>query len=101
MRRAAKSDANQPAIVAALRKAGCTVQSLHAVGDGCPDLLVGRDGVNYCIEVKNKKGRGVRLTPVQKRWHEGFGEHPPWAGQVAIVTTVDEALRVVGTLGET
>jgi hypothetical protein len=41
MRRAAKIDANQPQIVEALRKAGATVHSLAAVGNGIPDLLVG------------------------------------------------------------
>jgi hypothetical protein len=102
--RAARIDANQPDIVAALRKAGCTVQPLHAVGDGVPDLLVGRDGRNYLIEVKDgrKPPSSRRLTPVQKRWHNGDDKkRPAWAGQVAIANNVDEALRIVGVLGET
>lgn len=41
MRRAARTDANQTAIVEALRKCGASVQSLAAVGKGVPDLLVG------------------------------------------------------------
>lgn len=45
MRRRAHTDRNQPAIVAALRGIGATVQPLHAVGQGCPDLLVGYRGV--------------------------------------------------------
>ena len=39
--RACKVDANQAAIVKALREYGCSVTHLHRVGDGCPDLLVG------------------------------------------------------------
>lgn len=39
--RAAKVDKNQPEIVEALRAEGAVVQHLHAVGVGCPDLLVG------------------------------------------------------------
>ncbi len=52
MRRAANVDRNQPEIVAALRAAGATVEYLHAVGGGCPDLLVGYRGANYVLEVK-------------------------------------------------
>lgn len=33
-------------IAEALRRAGCTVQSLAALGNGAPDLLVGIDGRN-------------------------------------------------------
>jgi len=53
MRRAARIDANQPAIIAALRSIGATVQPLHAVGGGCPDLLVGLRGRNILMEVKD------------------------------------------------
>jgi DNA-binding NarL/FixJ family response regulator len=41
MHRAAKVDANQTEITAALRQMGATVQHIHTVGKGCPDLLVG------------------------------------------------------------
>ena len=49
MRRQAKVDANQSDIVAGLRSIGATVQPLHAVGKGCPDLLIGYRGDNYAI----------------------------------------------------
>ena len=49
----ARVDANQPVIVAALRAIGATVQHLHAVGQGCPDILVGYDGVNFLMEIKD------------------------------------------------
>ena len=39
---ASRVDSNQPEIVATLRGMGCSVQHLHAVGKGVPDLLVGR-----------------------------------------------------------
>lgn len=86
MRRAAKTDLNQPEIVAALRAVGCSVQILAAVGQGCPDLLVGTYGVNLLIEVKGPRGT---LTKDQVPWHEG------WRGQVAVVRTVDEALALI------
>lgn len=84
-RTAAKRDSNEPAIVQALTTAGCTVVRLSA--KGCPDLLVGLDGVNYLIEVKEPKGK---LTDDQIDFHED------WRGQVAIVRTIEEALEVVG-----
>jgi hypothetical protein len=37
MRTASRVDANQPEIVAALRKCGATVQHLHQVGHGARD----------------------------------------------------------------
>ena len=65
-------DGNQVAVVAAFRKAGAFVQHLHAVGAGCPDLLVGYRGVWRVVEVKD--GRKVpsarRLTEAEAKWHE-------------------------------
>lgn len=87
MRRAAKTDANQAEIVAALRAIGATVQPLHSVGDGCPDLLAGFRGRNLLIECKMPKTG--KLTADQVEWHGG------WKGQVAVVEDVDAALAVV------
>jgi hypothetical protein len=94
--RAAKVDANQPEIVAALREAGCTVQLLHMVGKGCPDLLVGWQGLNVLIECKdgNKPPSARKLTPDQEKWHD------QWRGQVTVVCSVNEALKAVGSAGE-
>jgi len=94
MRRAAKIDRNQPEIVAALRKAGATVEILSAVGKGCPDLLVGFRGVNTLIEVKDwqASAKDRTLNDNQVEWHGG------WKGQVAKVETVDAALAVIGAI---
>jgi hypothetical protein len=81
-------DTNQAGIVAALRAAGCTVECLHAVGGGVPDLLVGTpDGRNLLLEVKSAAGR---LTVHQRIWHRN------WQGQVAVVRDVEEAMAAVG-----
>jgi hypothetical protein len=92
VRRAAKVDANQSEIVAAFRKAGATVTPLHAVGQGCPDLLVGFRGVNYLVEVKDgaKPPSARKLTPDQVSWHD------TWRGQVAVVKSAAEALALLG-----
>jgi hypothetical protein len=91
MRRAAKVDANQHEIVAALRKIGASVQPLHSVGQGCPDLLVGWRGMNTVLEIKDgKKPPSARkLTDDQVIWHE------EWRGQVAVVETVEQAILAV------
>lgn len=102
MRRAAKVDLTQAAIVDCLRAAGCKVLSLAACGKGVPDLLcyiphlltaengirVIPDSFIYLLEVKNPGGRGTALTPDQVKFHESW--------PVTIVTTPEEALRAVG-----
>ena len=59
-------DMNQPEIVADLRGIGATVQHLHMVGHGCPDILVGFRGNNWLFEIKTKAGK---LTPDEITWH--------------------------------
>lgn len=53
MRKAYRVDNNQQVIVAALRQHGCTVQHLHVIGKGCPDLLIGVNGANFLLEIKD------------------------------------------------
>ena len=84
--RNSKIDINHRQIVDALRKAGCSVQSLAACGQGVPDLLVGYRGQNILIEVKNAKGK---LTDHQIEWHA------KWNGQVSIVRSVEDAIDVL------
>jgi Holliday junction resolvase len=94
MRRAAKVDANQAEIVAALRAVGATVTPLHAVGQGCPDILAGYGGLNFLLEVKDgaKPPSARKLTPDQVSWHD------TWRGQVAVASSVKEALKIIGAL---
>lgn len=85
MRQAAKRDANESKIVSALEAVGCSVTRLSQ--KGVPDLLVGRQGVNYLLEVKEAKGT---LTPDQRDFAA------MWNGRATIVRTVEEALEAVG-----
>jgi hypothetical protein len=89
-----KTDANQAEIVAALRAVGATVQILAAVGDGCPDLLVGFRGTNYLLEVKDgaKPPSARRLTEAQTEWFAG------WRGRAAVVNSARGALAEIGAL---
>ena len=87
----ARTDANQSAIVKALRDMGATVQPLHAVGKGCPDLLVGWKGANLLVEVKDgeKPPSAQTLTPDQDTWHS------KWAGQKIVVNSIDAAIELL------
>lgn len=90
MRRAARVDANQDAIVSALRAAGATVEVI-----GKPvDLLVGINGANFLMECKDgDKTPGNRpLTKAQKKFI------PTWRGSVAVALSPEEALRVIGAI---
>jgi hypothetical protein len=94
MRRAARTDANQSAIINALRGVGASVQDLSRVGHGCPDLLVGFRGCNWLLEVKDgsKNASDRKLTSDQVTWHR------TWSGQKAVVLNEDEALRAIGAI---
>lgn len=96
--RATRVDRNHGEIVDALRKIGCSVQSLATIGDGCPDLLVYSSAMGelMLMEVKDgtKPPSARALTADQCRWHSG------WRGAVYIVTSVDEALALVGAVRE-
>jgi Holliday junction resolvase len=95
MRRAAKVDANQEQIVAALRAVGATVQTLAAVGKGVPDLLVGYQGKTLLLEVKDgrRPPSERRLTEDQLVWHGAWR-----GGPLAVVDGVDAALRALGAI---
>ena len=98
MRTAAKIDANQHRIVSALADVGASVQTLAAVGKGCPDLLVGYRNRNYLLEIKDpaRDGKAYKertlkaLTKDQHKW-QFF-----WQGQVDVVWDEAEALRTIG-----
>ena len=94
--RYAKVDANQTAVVSALRAAGASVQSLASVGKGVPDLLIGFRGVNLLMEVKdgNKAKSAQKLTEDQLKWH---GQ---WLCPISIVDGPEAALRALGVICE-
>lgn len=87
--RAAKIDLNQPEIVAALRKAGISVQSTASMGKGFPDLVAAKGEQTWLIEVKGPKGK---LTDDQVEFIDA------WRGVVHIARTPKDALQIVGVL---
>jgi hypothetical protein len=94
MRRAAKRDTIEDAIIDALHAAGRKVQVLSQ-GGGVPDLLVRQpDGTWLVIEVKSPGGR---LTPQQQKWCAYYGAVPivqtPEDAIAAVMGDADVALR--------
>ncbi len=94
-RRAARTDANQTAVVSALRAAGAFVRSLASVGDGMPDLIVGFRETTLLMEVKDghKSPSARKLTPEQVKFHAEWT-----GGPLAVVDGPEAALRVLGVI---
>lgn len=92
MRRAAARDRNQPEIVTALRRVGASVALTYRLGSGFPDLAIGFRGLNLFAEVKDGDAppSQQRLTEDEQHFHDS------WCGQIAVVRTIDEALRLLG-----
>jgi hypothetical protein len=92
-RRAAKIDANQPEIVAALRQIpGCMVQPGH------DDILVGYKGRTYWFEIKEpgcvSKVTGLILESEKKPAQKVL--EASWTGHYKIVSRLDEILAELG-----
>jgi hypothetical protein len=90
--RAKRVDDNQKRIVEQLRKLNISVQHLHTIGQGCPDLLLGFRNRNFLIELKDesKSPSAKRLTDDERQF---FND---WNGQVNKCESLEEILKVVG-----
>jgi hypothetical protein len=87
IRRAARVDVNQAAVISALRAAGAYVYII-----GLPvDLLVGYKGHSFLVEVKN--GPRKRLTALQEDFFNN------WSGStLARIDGPEAALRMIGVI---
>lgn len=94
MRRAAKADDNQPQIVQAFRRLGFSVQHLHTVGKGCPDILIGRAGLNFLIEIKD----GSKCESKRKLTKDEQDFFKIWRGQVCVIESVEQAIEFSNNL---
>jgi len=94
-----KRDANQSNLLETANEIpGVVAIDLGAVGAGVPDALFGYQGVNYLAEIKLVPVPGVvkpsdsKLNPRQVIWHD------VWPGQVIVVRTIDDVLRMLGII---
>lgn len=90
-RRAARTDANQTAIVQALRKAGALVHSTAQVGSGFPDIVVAHRKRVWLLEIKD----GAKVKSAQKLTDDEEKFHQLWKGYVHIVRNPEEALNLI------
>ena len=89
VRRAARADRNQAEIVKTLRKLGASVQLLHTIGQGCPDLMVAvAGGGTFAVEIKDGRlpPSKQRLTPAEQSWKDS------WRGQYVVLNSVEGAV---------
>ena len=91
MRYANRIDANQNAIVQALRECGAVVRIISQ-GGGIPDLLVGYNGYTILMEVKDgqKSPSARKLTEDEQKFFDEWR-----GGMLAIVNNVEEALDLL------
>ena len=89
MRRSARVDDNQAAIVKTIRSVpGFTVAVTSSLGKGFPDIVVGFDGITGLYEIKDpeKIASKRQLTKDEKAWHDG------WMGHVRVAETATEII---------
>jgi len=84
-RRAAKTDANQPEIVKALRKSGWYVLIISQLKNCC-DLMISKAGRTIAVEVKDgTKGKASqKLTEGEEKFMSA------WQGEYKIIASLDD-----------
>ena len=85
-----KPDANQAAIVAALRKAGVSVMITAPLGDGQPDLVCSWRGRVTFVELKQP---GKKLRPSQTAWAASWDPFANFAVVESVVDAIDAVCR--------
>lgn len=85
LRRYARRDSNEPALVKTIKHFGATWLSLSIVNG--PDGLIGWRGRNYLVEVKTVKGK-------HKPGQTVFAE--TWAGTIHVLRTENDVCELLG-----
>lgn len=87
LRTASRVDANQPAIVKALRAVGASVLHCHQLKN-CFDLLVGYRGRTFLLEIKTSEKEA--LTPGEAEFARTWRGTP-----YHVVMSVEQALALI------
>lgn len=91
MRRACRVDNNQKEIVIGLRNYGATVLVTSQLKN-CFDILVGYNGINYIMEIKD----GKKTKSKTKLTDGEIGFKNKWkGGEYYIVKSLEEAIEVI------
>ncbi len=89
-----RQDSNHAEIRQAFRDRGFSVRDTHMVGDGFPDIVVGREGINVLIEIKDgaKPPSKRQLTKDETKFMD------EWTGWVETVECETDVDRVYNAL---
>lgn len=89
--RARKKDGNQTEIVEWFRLQGCSVAITSRLGDGFPDIVVGYQGFNVLVEIKDGS-----LPPSKRKLTDDEVEFmEEWLGWYVVVESIADAERVM------
>jgi hypothetical protein len=99
-------DANHGTIVRAFEQAGATVVSLHTLGKGIPDLLVGYAQRDQLVEIKLPIRKASEAGPIQhpktRLSNRQAGWHNNWRGtRPRIIRTPEEAEDLMDEMADT
>jgi hypothetical protein len=78
-----RTDSNQKVITDCFRRLGYSVLDLSGVGSGCPDIEIGKHGINDLVEIKTENGK---LNELQLEFAAR------WNAPVYIIRSIDEAV---------
>jgi len=86
-----RRDGNHKQLVDQLLGVGYSVLDTADLGHGAPDLVVGANGINLLLEVKNPEQPPSKrkLTPQEQDFCND------WRGQYDVVETIDDVIRIV------
>lgn len=87
--RAKKIDVNQPELVKQLRKCGFSVAVTSQLGNGFPDIVVGKHGKNLLVEIKDpdKPPSARKLTTDEQEFHQA------WQGKIITALIVEDVVN--------
>lgn len=89
--RARRIDANQNEIVKQLRQLGYSVYITSMVGDGFPDLVIGKRNKNFLVELKD----GSKPLSARKLTKAEVDFIDKWQGEVIVAHDLDGILNQI------
>ena len=90
-RYSARTDSNEASIVKDLRKMGYSVQT------GVDDILIGANGLNYWIEIKDPKHVSKKTGKINESAKKESQKRleREWKGNYHIVSSLEEILEIL------
>jgi hypothetical protein len=76
-----RTDSNQKVITDCFRRLGYSIIDLSGIGGGCPDIEIGKHGINDLVEIKTENGK---LNELQLAFAA------KWNAPVYLIRSVDD-----------